>query len=270
MSHAHWPVALLIASLILCAGCLKPPPGYETPQQPAPPAANMAEAVNVEQEPLPEPVVEEPPTENAEAPPEPGEEPLPEQPTPEVAQNAEEPAPDAEERPGRDWEGVVGRETPLAEVTEAPARERPRRAARGHRGRRAARPARAPKPPTRRKADDPVWAEIQQHNWGSDGRFPWASDVKLTNTVLSRFSNPQLSLMAMEILARRGKRFDGPAWQRCFDKRDWYYPNDRYSESWLSPIERANFKLIRSYQSEHFGGPWAPPADWDGRIPGGS
>lgn len=152
-----------------------------------------------------------------------------------------------------EWHGTVGAGSPASPVVREPRPSRPRGAA--------TRPTRA-----RSERADPLWTEIRSHDWGDEGLYPWASEIELTGGLLSRYTNRQLSIMAMEIYARRGKRFENAAWQRHFDRQDWYYPNMRYSEDWLGPIERGNTKLIVQNQRRRFGRPWTPPTDWDGAI----
>jgi len=58
-------------------------------------------------------------------------------------------------------------------------------------------------------------------------------------------------VLASEIEAIHGKRFDGIPWlQAYFDDRYWYKPADRYDPKELTDIERKNLQLIGSAQKK--------------------
>ena len=259
------PLALCLAlSLLGAGGCVKPPAGYPGPARPdieleAPvrtadePEQTDLDAETAEQAaPSPEEEADDllaPPEESA---PETAAEQDETGPTDAPDQLATTPDQPSQPAPEAGWEGVVGRSTPPGEVS------KPRRATRPTR-RQSPKPRARPAPAAAKPpADDASWRTVKQLDWGKDGEYPWASDVDSTTNVLDRFSNRQLSIMVNEIYARRGKRFASAWWQRYFDRQSWYYPNSQYSDSLLSPTERANAARIRSYQKTRFGRAWTP------------
>ena len=58
-------------------------------------------------------------------------------------------------------------------------------------------------------------------------------------------------MLASELEAIHGKRFDGTPWlQQYFDERYWYRPADHYNPKGLSQIERKNLQLIDTIQKQ--------------------
>jgi probable lipoprotein NlpC len=86
------------------------------------------------------------------------------------------------------------------------------------------------------------------------GRFPEASFEKLKKRDLKRLSPAQRSLIADEILARRGYLFEDLATRRYFEGQHWYQELPYKTDSWrkmkkrLSKIERKNLKRIEKLQ----------------------
>jgi len=139
-----------------------------------------------------------------------------------------------------------------------------------HQARHTSRSSQASQPPRKASAPDhrdeaprgsaksQALRELESKPWGAPGKYPWASEVKITPDMLRGMSNEELSKAAMEIKARRGASFDDPAWQKYFDRQDWYYKGQMYGAGRLSETEAQNLETIRKYQQQQYGRPWRP------------
>lgn len=85
---------------------------------------------------------------------------------------------------------------------------------------------------------------------GQERDYAWASEIRVSEERLARYSDAELEKMAREIEARRGKRFDDPKWQAYFDSKRWYYPDDKYTDAHLSRLERENIKTIERVRAQ--------------------
>jgi len=76
-------------------------------------------------------------------------------------------------------------------------------------------------------------------------------DGALTRKKLGTHTNAEWTVLASEIEAIHGKRFDGTPWlQQYFDERYWYTPAAQYNPKSLSDIERKNLTLIDTIQRQ--------------------
>jgi hypothetical protein len=67
----------------------------------------------------------------------------------------------------------------------------------------------------------------------------------LTRKKLGTHTNAEWTVLAAEIEAIRGKRFDDEPWlQQYFDERYWYRPADHYNPKTLTATEQKNLQLI--------------------------
>lgn len=87
-------------------------------------------------------------------------------------------------------------------------------------------------------------AEAQNHETVQPGDMRLYQDRLLTRRKLGTHSNAEWRVLAAEIEAIHGKRFDDDPWlQQYFDERYWYTAKENYKPS-LSDIEKKNLKLI--------------------------
>jgi hypothetical protein len=92
-------------------------------------------------------------------------------------------------------------------------------------------------------------AEAEQHETVQPGDMRIYQNRALTRKKLGAHTNAEWTVLASEIEAIHGKRFDGTPWlQQYFDERYWYRPADRYNPKDLSAIEQKNLKLIDTIQ----------------------
>lgn len=88
-------------------------------------------------------------------------------------------------------------------------------------------------------------AEAQQHETVQPGDMRIYMDRALTRKKLGEHTNAEWTVLASEIEAIHGKRFDDQPWlQQYFDERYWYKPADQYNPKTLSALERKNLELI--------------------------
>lgn len=80
--------------------------------------------------------------------------------------------------------------------------------------------------------------------------WPETAERKLTTDDLSYRSAWELTLMRNEIFARHGREFKDALLREYFASRPWYYPNPRFSEAALTPLEKQNVTIIQSYQQK--------------------
>lgn len=88
-------------------------------------------------------------------------------------------------------------------------------------------------------------AEAQHHETVQPGDMRLYQNRALTRKKLGTHTNAEWTVLASEIEAIHGRRFDDTPWlQQYFDERYWYKPADRYNPKSLSDIERKNLALI--------------------------
>jgi len=103
----------------------------------------------------------------------------------------------------------------------------------------------------RRNLDVIRIAEAQQHATVQPGDMRLYQDRVLTRKKLGTHTNAEWTVLAAEIEAIHGKRFEGTPWlQQYFDERYWYHAADRYDAKGLSQIERKNLQLIDTTQRQ--------------------
>lgn len=94
-------------------------------------------------------------------------------------------------------------------------------------------------------------AEAEQHDTVQPGDMRIYQNRALTRRKLGTHSNAEWTVLAAEIEAIHGRRFDGTPWlQQYFDERYWYRAADKYNPQNLSAIERKNLKLIETIQRQ--------------------
>ncbi|PYS64821.1 MAG: hypothetical protein DMF76_04040, partial [Acidobacteria bacterium] len=72
-------------------------------------------------------------------------------------------------------------------------------------------------------------AEARKHDTVQPGDMRLYQDRALTRKKFGQHTNAEWTVLAAEIQAIHGKRFDGTPWlQQYFDERYWYRPADRY------------------------------------------
>src|SRR5438067_3684148 len=88
-------------------------------------------------------------------------------------------------------------------------------------------------------------AEAEQHETVQPGDMRLYENRALTRKKLGSHTNGEWTVLASEIEAIHGKRFDGTPWlQQYFDERYWYKATDRYNPKSLSESEQRNRQLI--------------------------
>jgi len=94
-------------------------------------------------------------------------------------------------------------------------------------------------------------AEAEKHDTVLPGDMRLYQDRALTRKKLGTHTNAEWTVLASEIEAIHGKRFDGTPWlQQYFDERYWYHSADRYDPKGLSEVERKNLQLIELIQKQ--------------------
>jgi hypothetical protein len=94
-------------------------------------------------------------------------------------------------------------------------------------------------------------AEAEKHDTVQPGDMRLYEDRALTRKKLGQHTNAEWTVLAAEIQAIHGRRFDGTPWlQQYFDERYWYRPADHYDPKSLSAIERKNLQLIDTVQRQ--------------------
>jgi YARHG domain-containing protein len=87
--------------------------------------------------------------------------------------------------------------------------------------------------------------EAAQHETVQPGDMRLWEDRALTRKKLGTHTNAEWTVLASEIEAIHGRRFDDTPWlQQYFDERYWYKPADQYNPKSLSDVERKNLTLI--------------------------
>ena len=94
-------------------------------------------------------------------------------------------------------------------------------------------------------------AEARKHETVQPGDMRLYQARALTRRKLGTHTNAEWTVLASELEAIHGKRFDGTPWlQQYFDERYWYWPADHYNPKGLSQIERKNLQLIDTIQKQ--------------------
>ena len=103
----------------------------------------------------------------------------------------------------------------------------------------------------RRNLDVIRIAEAEKHETVQPGDMRLYQDRALTRKKLGTHTNAEWIVLASEIEAIHGKRFDGTPWlQQYFDERYWYHSADHYDPKGLSGVERKNLQLIDLIQRQ--------------------
>ena len=103
----------------------------------------------------------------------------------------------------------------------------------------------------RRNLDVIRIAEAEKHETVQPGDMRSYQDRALTRKKLGTHTNAEWTVLASEIEAIHGKRFDGTPWlQQYFDERYWYHSADHYDPKGLSGVERKNLQLIDLIQRQ--------------------
>jgi YARHG domain len=103
----------------------------------------------------------------------------------------------------------------------------------------------------RRNLDVIRIAEAQKHITVQPGDMRLYQDRALTRKKLGDHTSAEWTVLAAEIEAIHGKRFDDTVWlQQYFDERYWYRPAAHYDPKGLSAVEQKNLQLIESMQKQ--------------------
>ena len=87
--------------------------------------------------------------------------------------------------------------------------------------------------------------EAAQHETVEPGDMRLYQNKALTRRKLGTHTNAEWTVLAAEVEAIHGKRFDDDPWlQQYFDERYWYQPAEHYNPKGLSAIELKNLQLI--------------------------
>src|SRR5258707_2636689 len=94
-------------------------------------------------------------------------------------------------------------------------------------------------------------AEARKHDTVQPGDMRLYQDRALTRKKLGTHTSAEWTVLAAEIEAIHGKRFDDTVWlQQYFDERYWYRPATHYDPKGLSAIEQKNLQLIDTIQKQ--------------------
>ena len=94
-------------------------------------------------------------------------------------------------------------------------------------------------------------AEARKHEQVEPGDMRFYKTRALTIKKLGHHTPAEWTVLAAEVEAIHGKRFEDTAWlQQYFDERYWYRAADRYDPKSLSEIERKNLQLIESVRKK--------------------
>jgi hypothetical protein len=103
----------------------------------------------------------------------------------------------------------------------------------------------------RRNLDVIRIAEARKHDIVQPGDMRLYQDRALTRKKLGTHTSAEWTVLAAEIEAIHGKRFDDTVWlQQYFDERYWYRPATHYDPKGLSAIEQKNLQLIDTIQKQ--------------------
>ena len=94
-------------------------------------------------------------------------------------------------------------------------------------------------------------AEANSHESVEPGDMRLYQTRALTRKKLGTHTNAEWTVLAAEIEAIHGKRFDDTPWlQQYFDERYWYRAAEKYDPKGLSDIERKNLQLIDTIRKQ--------------------
>ncbi|PYS22919.1 MAG: hypothetical protein DMF72_11435 [Acidobacteria bacterium] len=94
-------------------------------------------------------------------------------------------------------------------------------------------------------------AEAGKHDTVQPGDMRLWENKPLTRKKLGEHTNAEWTVLASEIEAIHGRRFDDTPWlQQYFDERYWYKAENSYSPKSLSDIERKNLVLIDTIRKQ--------------------
>ena len=94
-------------------------------------------------------------------------------------------------------------------------------------------------------------AEAKSHETVEPGDMRLYQTRALTRKKLGTHTNAEWTVLASEIEAIHGKRFDDTPWlQQYLDERYWYRAADKYDPKGLSDIERKNLQLIDTIRKQ--------------------
>jgi hypothetical protein len=94
-------------------------------------------------------------------------------------------------------------------------------------------------------------AEARQHEYVQPGDLRFYRDRLLTVKQLGEHSGGEWRVLAAEVEAIHGRRFDEEPWlQKYFEERYWYASNAHYEAKQLSEIERKNIQTILAAQKK--------------------
>jgi hypothetical protein len=94
-------------------------------------------------------------------------------------------------------------------------------------------------------------AEARKHETVQPGDMRLYQDQALTRKKLGTHTSAEWTVLAGEIEAIHGKRFESTPWlQQYFDERYWYQPASHYDPKSLSAVEQKNLQLIDTIQRQ--------------------
>jgi YARHG domain len=94
-------------------------------------------------------------------------------------------------------------------------------------------------------------AEAEKHETVEPGDMRLYVDKPLTRKKLGTHTNAEWEVLASEIEAIHGRRFDDTPWlQQYFDERYWYTPASQYNPKSLNVTERKNLQLIDTIRKQ--------------------
>ncbi|HJZ80743.1 MAG TPA: YARHG domain-containing protein [Pyrinomonadaceae bacterium] len=103
----------------------------------------------------------------------------------------------------------------------------------------------------RRNLDVIRIAEAQKHETVEPGDMRLYQNRALTRKKLGTHTNAEWTVLASEVEAIHGRRFDDTPWlQQYFDERYWYHPADKYDPKGLNDTERKNLQLIDTIRKQ--------------------
>jgi hypothetical protein len=95
-----------------------------------------------------------------------------------------------------------------------------------------------------------LFAAIQQTFAQTISDCATCNRVVLSENQLKGKSLEELALLRNEILARKGYKFESPAFELYFSEQQWYKPVNSNDEIQLSAIEQKNVALIKSLENK--------------------
>src|SRR6266496_4819121 len=94
-------------------------------------------------------------------------------------------------------------------------------------------------------------AEARKHEQVEPGDMRFYKTRTLTIKKLGHHTSAEWTVLAAEVEAIHGKRFEDTAWlQQYFDERYWYRAADRYDPKSLTEVERKNLQLNESVRKQ--------------------